>query len=109
MGQFYFIEAGLRVTRPWDAELSVGLVDAVVEGGEVVGFGNLYDEALEVFGGVVGGGDGEELMADVEVEAFRAGEVGFEGARFEAEGVDSAEAVAAGANSGGSAAAGTGP
>ena len=71
-GKFYFVEAGLRVTGAWDAELAVGLVDAVIEGREVVGFCNLYDEALEVFGGVVGGGDREELMADVEVEAFRA-------------------------------------
>jgi hypothetical protein len=58
--QFYLVESGFRVAGVGHAELAVGLVDPVIEGREVVGFGDLYDEALEVFGGVVGGGDGEE-------------------------------------------------
>ncbi len=95
-GQLYFVESGLGVAGVGHAELAVGLIDRVVQCWEVMGFGDGYDEALEVFGGVVGGGDREELMADVEVEAFGAGEVGFEGAWFELHGFDGFQAVTAG-------------
>lgn len=78
------------------AEFAVSLVDGVVEGGEGVVLGNFDDEPLEVFSGVVGWGDGEELLTDIEVKALGAGEVDFVGVWFEVEGIDSAEAVDSG-------------
>lgn len=58
-----------------------------------MGFCELDDEPLEVFSGVVGWGDGEDFVSDVEVEAFGAGEVGFEGVLGQVQGFDGAEAV----------------
>ena len=60
-----------------------------------MGLCDFKGDALEVFSGVVGWGDGEELLPDVEVEALAAGEEDLVGVRFEVEFVDEGEAVTA--------------
>ena len=80
--------AGVR-----EAELPVRLVDGIVEGRERVGFGNFDGEALEVFRSVVGRGDREELLADVEVEAFASAKEDFICARLKFKLFDRSKAV----------------
>jgi len=87
------VEAGFRVEGVRETELPVRLVDAVVERGEVEGFADLVCDALELFRGGVARRDGEELLADIEVEALSSGEIDFEGAGFEGEFANSFEAI----------------
>ena len=68
--KLYFVESCFGVAGVGDAHLAVCLVDRVVERREVVGFGDFKGDAFEVFGDGLARGKREELLADVEVEAF---------------------------------------
>ena len=70
--EFYLIKTCLWMAGVREAELAVGLIDRIVECWQLVCFCYFDGETLEVFSSVVRGGDVEELLSDVEVEAFAA-------------------------------------
>lgn len=80
--ELYFIESCLWMAGVRQSELAVGLVDRIIQRWQLVCFCYFDGEALEVFRGVVARRDVEELLPDVEVEAFAARKEDFKCSRL---------------------------